>query len=59
VQEQVVDIIGFERFKDKTEESLNEDPLFVLGCGHVYCMSTLDGIFELHKAYERQNDMYA
>ena len=33
------------------EEEVSEDPLVVLGCGHVLPMSSMDGLLELHKAY--------
>lgn len=33
------------------EKEVCEDPLMVLGCGHVLPMSSMDGLLELHKAY--------
>lgn len=37
--------------RDYKEEEVTEDPLFVLACGHVLPMSSMDGFMELHKAY--------
>jgi hypothetical protein len=38
-----------------SEEELNEDPLLFLGCGHVFPMSTLDGLLDLSKSYTRDD----
>lgn len=41
-------------FGDLNDEDVNEDPLIVLPCSHVFTASTLDGMMELHKVYEKQ-----
>ena len=41
------------RYRDLSDEDLTLDPVIILGCNHVITMSSLDGYFELHNAYER------
>ena len=35
------------------EAEVSEDPLIILGCGHVLPMSSMDGLVELEKAYSK------
>ena len=35
------------------EAEVSEDPLIMLGCGHVLPMSSTDGLVELEKAYSK------
>jgi len=48
--DEVVDLVMMTRLG---EVDLDADPLIVLGCGHVFLMSTLDGWMELSSAYAR------
>ncbi|KAL3940607.1 MAG: hypothetical protein SGBAC_004891 [Bacillariaceae sp.] len=50
VKATVVDIIMMEPY---TEHDLDTDPIIVLPCEHFYSLETLDGLFELDKAYEK------
>lgn len=52
---QEVDLLTMKLFEDLTDEDVNEDPLIVLPCSHVFTASTLDGVMELHKAYEKRD----
>ena len=38
------------------ELDLNEEPVIVLACGHLWTRASLDGIMELHKAYDVTED---
>lgn len=40
-------------FGSYEDHDVNADPIVFLSCGHFYSMSTLDGIMELEKAYEK------
>ena len=53
---QQIDVVEMRCFSEMTEEDVNSDPLIVLGCGHVCTLSTLDGIMELDKFYERGSE---
>lgn len=37
--------------RDYTQQDVTEDPLIVLGCGHVLPMTSMDGYMELQRAY--------
>lgn len=45
-----VDMIMMEEYVD---HDIDSDPIIVLPCGHFYGIESLDGHFELHKAYEK------
>lgn len=49
----IVDLVEMTTLADV---DVSVDPLIQLGCGHVFCTSTLDGICEMDLAYERQRD---
>jgi hypothetical protein len=51
---QVVDFIMYTTYRE--HESLDEDPIIFLSCGHFYTMSTLDGHMDLKSAYEINDD---
>mmetsp|Transcript_4606 Transcript_4606/g.10903 ORF Transcript_4606/g.10903 Transcript_4606/m.10903 type:complete len:1123 (-) Transcript_4606:447-3815(-) len=53
VKKTVVDVIMMEKY---AERDLDTDPIIVLPCGHFYCLETLDGHFELDKAYEKSEE---
>lgn len=38
--------------EDYADVDVNVDPVIVLGCGHVFTISTLDGHFEISKVYK-------
>lgn len=44
-----------ETFENLSEASVNSDPLIVLGCGHVFTMSTMDGHMELKTFYTKDD----
>lgn len=44
-----------ETFKDLREDSVNSDPLIVLGCGHVFTTSTMDQHMKLEDFYDREH----
>lgn len=39
----------FQTFAELTPKSVDEDPLIMLGCGHAFTMTTLDGIMEMDR----------
>jgi hypothetical protein len=51
----VVDHFEFKTYKEYADQ-LDEDSVIVLGCGHVFAVSTLDGHMEIHVAYGRSSD---
>ncbi|RVD85435.1 uncharacterized protein DFL_003756 [Arthrobotrys flagrans] len=48
-----VDLLTFEAYENI---DLNEDPVIVLKCGHIYTMSSLDGFLDLEKHYQVDQD---
>ena len=50
-----MDHFEFKTYREYADQ-LDEDPVVVLGCGHVFAMSTLDGHMEIHHAYARNPD---
>ncbi|CAJ1962034.1 unnamed protein product [Cylindrotheca closterium] len=53
VKTTVVDMIMMEKY---AEHDIDADPIIVLPCGHFYGLETLDGHFELDKAYEKSSE---
>jgi len=53
VKEQLIDAEDVRYFSDITEEDVHNNPLVVLRCGHAWAISTLDGVMELERFYER------
>jgi hypothetical protein len=55
VQVMVYDAIMHENkaLQEYTNEEVETDPLVFLNCGHVYPMSTLDGLLQLDSSYIR------
>ena len=35
---------------------LDEEPIIVLACGHLWTRASLDGVMELHKTYDVTED---
>lgn len=50
VKATVIDMIMMEQYSD---HDIDADPIIVLPCGHFYGVETLDGHFQLDKAYEK------
>ena len=50
LREAVVDCIGFDQYGSI---HLNDDPIIVLPCNHIYTAQTLDGTFEINNVYTR------
>ncbi|KAK6358043.1 hypothetical protein TWF730_007397 [Orbilia blumenaviensis] len=48
IKNQRVDLISLESYEDV---DLNQDPIIVLRCDHIFTMSSLDGFLELDKHY--------
>jgi hypothetical protein len=53
VKEQQVDMVCFESYD---QINLDESPVIVLKCGHIYTVETLDGVTKLTDFYRRGND---
>ncbi|KAA8498679.1 NFX1-type zinc finger-containing protein 1 [Porphyridium purpureum] len=50
IRSQVVDLLTFGTFQ---QQNLDSDAVLALGCGHLLCMSTKDGLFEMDTFYAR------
>ena len=50
---QTVDFIEFNEYRDT---DLDSDPVIILNCGHVFTVSTLDGLMDMAKYYELDKD---
>jgi hypothetical protein len=50
---QVVDFIEFNEYR---YTDLNRDPVIILNCGHVFTVSTLDGLMDMARYYELDSD---
>lgn len=53
VKNQVVDMINLSTY---AEHDVENDPVFVLPCKHVYSMSTMDGHLGLNEVYEQDDE---
>lgn len=53
VLNQEVDYIEFNKYQDA---DLDVDPVLVLSCGHIFTRSTLDGLMDMSKYYELDED---
>ncbi|CAM9306733.1 unnamed protein product [Pylaiella littoralis] len=50
---QVVDVMEFKTLK---EHDPSDEPIIVLGCGHAYTLTTLDGLMDLFSAYVKDKE---